>query len=145
MPSFDLVSVGTFQLNHSPDTIFVEEVEAVADIDQWLRFLALNTLIGNNEVGLLTGDPLGDDYAMYRGVDDTRFRLIPHDLDTLFQGTRFSLFRAAGNPALARLLEHPELLSRYYLQLLDLINNFMLTETTRSQLQRFASARALGV
>ncbi len=130
----------TFQLNHSPDTTFVQEVEAVADIDQWLRFLALNTLIGNNEVGLLTGDPLGDDYAMYRGVDDTRFRLIPHDLDTLFQGIRFSPFRAAGNPALARLLEHPELLSRYYLQLLDLINNFLLTETTRSQLQNALSA-----
>ena len=25
----------------------------------------------------------GDDYAMYRGIEDPRFWLVPHDLDTI--------------------------------------------------------------
>ena len=51
------------------------------DLKEWLRYLALDQLLLNNETGLVRG--IGDDYGMYRGVSDPRFKLVPHDLDTL--------------------------------------------------------------
>ena len=102
----------TFRLNRTSDTEYVEKVSEVADIDQWLRFLAMNELLDNNEGGIVNGDPQGDDYALYRGMDDTRFRLLPHDLDTLFGQTNRPIFRPTGNPALARMLNQPELRRR---------------------------------
>ena len=57
------------------------------NIDEWLKYFAANTLIGNLETTLSTG--VGDDYAMYRGELDTRFQLLVHDLDTVLgQGDR---------------------------------------------------------
>ena len=64
-------------MNLSPDSTYVEDVEQVMDIDQWFRAIAVNDLIDNNEYSLMNGDPTGDDYIMYRGVVDTRFRLSP--------------------------------------------------------------------
>jgi len=113
----------TFQLNNSSDASYIEDISQVIDIDQWLRFFAFNALIGNNEGGLITGDQMGDDYAMYRGIEDPRFQLVPHDLDTLFQGVNNSIFRATNVAALERFLTHPDILPRYYAQFVDLIED----------------------
>ena len=74
-------------LNNAPDDLYVEQLSEVVDIDQWLRVIATIDLIGYAENGLLTGDRGGDDYAMYRGVEDTRFLMVPYDLDDLFTNT----------------------------------------------------------
>ena len=50
------------------------------NINEWLDYFAVNTLIGNQETTLATG--FGDDYALYRGVTDARFQLAAHDMDT---------------------------------------------------------------
>ncbi|MCA9246288.1 MAG: lamin tail domain-containing protein [Planctomycetales bacterium] len=118
----------TYQLNESPDETYVEDVQSVVDVDQWFRFLALNALLGNNEGGLVTGDRLGDDYAMYSGVNDPRFQLLPHDLDTLFVGTTSGIFRFTNIDALNRLTFHPEFMPRYYAQLVDLMDNVLTDE-----------------
>ena len=68
-------------LNNTPDEEFFEHVSEVIDVDQWMRFLALDALLGNRETGLSMGT--GDNYWLYRGQIDPRFHLIPHDLDTL--------------------------------------------------------------
>ena len=57
-------------LNNAPDETFLADVSRVVDIEQWINFFALNALISNTEGGLATGDRQGDDYAMYRGIDD---------------------------------------------------------------------------
>ena len=99
---------------------YISNVEQVANIDQWLRSLALSALLDNNEGGLLIGDPRGDDYMMYRGVDDTRFELVMHDLDTLYGNPTRGFFRFNRVPALRQMVNHPEILPRYYAQLEDL-------------------------
>ncbi|MFV2065593.1 MAG: lamin tail domain-containing protein, partial [Pirellulales bacterium] len=121
-------------LNNAPDETYVDDVEQVVDVDQWLRFFALNALLDNSEGGLVNGDRFGDDYAMYRGVEDRRFRMIPHDLDSLFSRFNRAFFRATGVPALNRLINHPQFLPRYYAQLIDLMDNVLLTERARTTL-----------
>ncbi len=70
----------TKALNEAPAESYRDELEKVIHIDQWLRFLAINTLVENLEGGLGTGR--ADDFGIYRGTEDTRFVLVPHDFDT---------------------------------------------------------------
>ena len=65
-------------MNSDEEPDYLERLSQVIDIDQWLHFLAVDSLIGNREGGLTTGK--GDDYALYRGEKDQRFQLVPHDL-----------------------------------------------------------------
>jgi len=120
----DIINL-TFQLNRSPNGTYLEDIAQVVDIDQWLRFFAFNAILGNDEGGLVTGDSRGDDYAMYRGIEEPRFKMVPHDLDSLFGESRFGngIFRATGVPALERFLQHPDILPRYYAQFADLIED----------------------
>jgi hypothetical protein len=65
----------------------------VINVPKWLRYIALDSLLMNNETGLNLGQ--GDDYFLYRGVADPRFVLIPHDLYTILDrggGTTRSIF-----------------------------------------------------
>jgi hypothetical protein len=121
----DLIHL-TYVLNNTPPERLVEEVRKVIHLEQWLRFLAVDALCGNREGGLTT--PRGDDYAMYSGVTDKRFWLIPHDLDTVFgQGDNSpdihrNVHVYAGLDGLRELLTHPDVLPLYHAQLLDLID-----------------------
>ncbi len=121
----DLVNL-VYALNNAPSETFVQEVSGVIQLEQWFRFLAVDALAGNLEGGLST--PKGDDYALYRGREDTRFWLLPHDLDTLFgQGDHAAdihrdIFVYAGLDGLHELLRHPDIKSLYYGQLTNLIN-----------------------
>jgi hypothetical protein len=124
----------TYRLNITPDDQYVDAVREVVDVTQWLRTLATNSLIGNGEASLLTGDRAGDDYAMYRGLDDTRFKMIPYDWDTLFTGVNDALFEASNVVPLNKLVMHPEFLPEYYAQCLDVIDNVLLTSDTNAAL-----------
>ena len=113
----DLMAL-TYALTYAPDDAYLEQVSEVVDIDQWVRWFALQNLIGNNETNL--GNGVGDDFAMYRGVRDGRFVLLPHDLDTCFgmgdqpNNGLDSIFRATALPVVERFLTHPEIVGRYY-------------------------------
>jgi len=120
---FDLTNV----LDNEPDVTYVEEVNRVLNVKQWLRWFAANAIIGNNETGLGTG--VGDDYRMYRGLIDTRFQLLIHDLDTILYvgndipSTSRSIFYAADRgqlPVIDRFIKHPVFVREYYAQLMDL-------------------------
>ena len=69
-------------LNNAPEATYLQDIAGVIDVDQWLRYIATDALIGNAEGGLMSGR--GDDFIMYCGTTDSRFVLVPHDLDTLF-------------------------------------------------------------
>jgi hypothetical protein len=116
--------------NNISDADFVEEVGKVIDVEQWMRYLAIDTLVGNREGGLNSGK--GDDYAMYRGVSDPRFRLVPHDLDTILgingdpDRSIFTYYERVRG--LRRLLNHPETVRIYYSRLIDLIETVFAPE-----------------
>ncbi|MFN0066715.1 MAG: CotH kinase family protein, partial [Limisphaerales bacterium] len=76
----DLIEL-TRVLTETPETNFVAEARRVADVEQWARWFALHTLLDNRETSPVNGS--GDDYFLYRGVADPRFRLLPYDLDTI--------------------------------------------------------------
>lgn len=125
----------SYAMSASPNATYVRDIRANLNVEQSFRGMAMNTLIGNNEFGLFTGDATGDDYAMYRGGTDTRFELLPYDWDSLFNNVNGSIFSANNVPALRRLLEHPEFRPIYYAQLLDLIDNVILTDTAKETLR----------
>jgi hypothetical protein len=105
-------------LTQVSDDAFVAQVGQRADLDEWLTYFAVNSLIGNGETTLATG--AGDDYSLYCGKVDPRFRILPHDMDTVLgQGDTpvdmgRSIFRANEIRAIGRLLGHHELAPRYY-------------------------------
>ncbi|MFN0127503.1 MAG: lamin tail domain-containing protein [Verrucomicrobiales bacterium] len=68
-------------MNEASGSTYVDQVEAVMDVDWWLRVLAVHAILTNGENSLPTG--VDDDYSLYRGANG-RFRLLPHDLDTTF-------------------------------------------------------------
>jgi len=122
----DIISL-TRALNSDEEPLYIERLSEIIDIDQWLHFLVVDSLIGNREGGLTTGK--GDDYALYRGVKDKRFKLVPHDLDTVLdQGTRsgspnLSIFTYADVNGLSEFLSHPDIVPRYYAKFLQVIEN----------------------
>jgi hypothetical protein len=122
----DLIQL-TNVLNNAPQATFLEEVNKVINLKQWMRYLALNGLLLNGETSLHRG--IGDDYDMYRGVNDPRFVLIPHDLDTILGrgDTVPSINRDILLPrqveGLTRLFNDPQALRMYYDAFQELIAN----------------------
>ncbi|MCX5643405.1 MAG: lamin tail domain-containing protein, partial [Phycisphaerae bacterium] len=124
-------------LNNAPEATYFQDVGKVLNVSQWLRYVALDSLLMNNETGLNGG--IGDDYFMYRGVIDPRFVLFPHDLDTILDtggsvsASIFSIVRGGGSyngvDGLKRFFSHPEVIPRYYQAMLDLMNEFFNPET----------------
>ncbi len=122
-------------LNNAPGDTYLQQVAEVVDVDQWFRFMAFNALLGNTEGGLVNGDRQGDDYAMYRGIGDPRFVMVPHDLDSLFSGVTRGILNATNVPALNRLMLHPDMRERYYQHVKDLIHDVLLTDDARVVVQ----------
>ncbi len=113
------------QASGAPD--YIAQVEAVADLDQWLRWFAVMTIIANGETNASNGTD--DDYSIYGGLDDPRFIFIPHDLDTILgqgdnssitdpQSTIFDMV-ARGDTLgpLVPLFQDAGILTRYYMAL----------------------------
>jgi hypothetical protein len=121
----DLVGLTYALSNNTPDEIYVGKVNRVLKVEQWLRFIAVNVLMDNSETTLANGN--GDDYYLYCGIEDPRFVLIQHDLDSVFglgQSTGSAtngIFDATAITALDRLLTHPHFVPRYYWHLKNLI------------------------
>src|SRR5205085_3486283 len=60
---------------------YATNVQRRLNVEQWMKYMAVNTLLDNDETCLANG--VGDDYALYRGAIDTRFVALPYDLDTV--------------------------------------------------------------
>ncbi len=120
-------------LNNTPDQNYFQTVNQVINVNEWVHYLALDALLLNWETGLDRG--IGDDYALYRGVNDPRFSLVPHDLDTLMnQGNatapvNTSIFNFANVDGLAKFLNNPQILPLFYQAFLDQINTFYNPQT----------------
>ena len=112
-------------MNQAPgDSEYIEQVEVVANLDQWMQWFAIMTIINNGETNASNGTD--DDYSIYRGVADPRFIFIPHDLDTILgqgdgstitnpQSTIFDMIeRGDSLGPLVPLFQNPGILTRYY-------------------------------
>ncbi len=62
--------------------------------------------------------------------------MIPYDMDQMFTGTNDNLFRQTGVAALQRLFNHPDIIPRYYAQILDLMDNDLAEERIRPALEQ---------
>jgi hypothetical protein len=122
-----------FQLTYAlstntPDADYVAAVTNIANVEECLRYFAVCNFFDYMETSLCRG--VGDDYAMYRGKVDRRFRFVAHDFDTILgQGdtagsTTRSIWVMIDNPAstdptmqatfLRRFMRHPEFAPIYF-------------------------------
>ncbi len=89
---------------------YVERMSTNANVQLWMRYFAIGTLVNFGETSMFNGR--GDDYALYRGVDDPRFVAIGHDFDTIFgQGDTTGSFTTTtnnlGTPTIFMMLNPP--------------------------------------
>ncbi len=164
----DLISlIGVLNVipGYSSAATYVADVQRVINVDEWMRYMAANTLLDNQETCLANG--VGDDYALYRGAIDTRFLALSYDMDTIMgQGsggvgpfsTSDSLFRMFALPTMDRFMKTPEFAPVYFKNLknlaettfspaqmnvlLDQLLNTYLPPATLSAMKTFNAARA---
>lgn len=106
---------------------YVTDVQQRLNVEEWMQYMAVNTLLDNDETCLANG--VGDDYALYRGAIDTRFLALPYDNDTLmgrgltpippFHG----LFRMNALPAMDRFMKTPQFAPLYFRWLVTYATN----------------------
>lgn len=107
-------------------------VLANLNVTEALRYFAFNILIGNFETSLGTG--YGDDFALYRGINDTHFQIVAHDLDSILTlgdptaspappAVNQSIFRATAVATIKSLMQFPDFAQIYFQQLKDLADN----------------------
>jgi hypothetical protein len=111
-------------LNNTDDASYVGAVSNVANVDEWMKYFAVNTLLDNQENSLGIGS--GDDFAVYRGTNDSRFLLLPYDMDALL-GRGLStatfadgLWRATNVAAIHRFMKRNEFVPAYFRHLKEL-------------------------
>jgi hypothetical protein len=113
----DLVGVLNSTNGHFASN-YVADVQQRLNVDEWMKYMALNTLLDNDETCLANG--VGDDYALYRGVNDPRFLALPYDLDTMLGrgltpvSPHHSIFRMNALPAMDRFMKTPAFAPLYY-------------------------------
>lgn len=130
----DLIElIGVLNVTNGTTAVsYVRDVERVIDVEQWMRYMAANTLLDNNETALANG--VGDDYALYRGAIDQRFQALPYDLDTVLgRGLtsvtpRDGLFRMTNLPTMDRLMKTPEFAPIYFAKLKELAETVFASE-----------------
>jgi VCBS repeat-containing protein len=156
------------QVAPAPGVSYFDRVNSVLDVDQWTRYTALMVLMNSRETSISNG--ADDDYDIYRGVDDPRFILVPHDLDTIFNQGDTSTSPTAGifqpidtsfaGTSLAVLVpffHDPQVLELYYKNLEELVDTIFsqaqldalvdnvlggwIDATTINNLKSFATAR----
>ena len=128
----------------APAASYLANISPVFDVDQWLRTMAVSTILTNGETNLLNGRD--DDYSVYAGVVNPKFNIIFHDMDTILglgDADAITLVDLQGTPSpaaatiydvvdpgmkgdtfskLAPFFAQPTVLTKYHQELLNLLN-----------------------
>jgi spore coat protein H len=98
-------------ISQTDAALFREKIGTYLDVDQFLRFIAVNVFIGNND-SYLQGN---HNYYLYLDPKDDKFRFIPWDQDLAMRGGGADIMRpnAPNNPLIYWLLDDPKVLERY--------------------------------
>ena len=97
---------------------YVSDVQQLLNVEEWMQYMAANTLMDNVETCLANG--VGDDYALYRGTIDARFLALPYDLDGLMGdgltsvSPHHSIFQMNALPVMNRFMKTPQFAPIYY-------------------------------
>lgn len=120
----DLIGM-TRLLDETADADYEELVESLVQVEAWLRYFAIDTLVANMETSFANGG-VGD-YAFYYGEKDGRMTLLPYDLDSILgmavSGLETSIYRATANRVPERFLKSPGFARRYYALLNELASD----------------------
>jgi len=116
----------------SSDAEFPAAVAEHIDVEEWIRWFAVSTVLGNQEGGLHRDT--GDDYYMYRPAGG-KFVLLPWDMDSTFQEPEEPIFRPS-LPAVRRFLTHPAFAPLYFRALEDLLERAFTPEAIARQASR---------
>jgi autotransporter-associated beta strand protein len=125
----DLVNLVTIlNATYTSDDAYYQAISKIVNVDEWVRYLAVNALLDNAETTLATG--AGDDYELICGAVDRRFQLSPHDLDSVLNegdthpSLSLSIFAAAdgssGSPStpgisvMSTFLRNSKIAPKYY-------------------------------
>jgi spore coat protein H len=126
-------------LNNSSKAAFAAQVRDYLDVDEFLLYVAVNTVSANLDSFL----GVGHNYYLYLDPRDNRFRFIPWDLNLAFAGllhadsqtqANLSLDKTwmHENPLIERVLEIPEFRAEYHRKIEHLLNtSFEPAHTTR--------------
>ncbi len=126
----DLIGL-TRILDQEPDATYAAAVRQRVNVEEWMLYFALETLVDNRETNLANGnngDGEGDDYSLYFGANDPRSNLLPYDLDTILdQGDTAgkvadSLWRMNANAIVKRFMTAPEFAPTYFRTLKRLLD-----------------------
>ncbi len=99
----------------TPANVYLQALNQNVNIAEWLQYFAVLYLLDYNETAISNG--ADDDYDLYRGVLDPRFRILPHDFDSIFGSAgsvSTDIFAATRIPNIARFLHHPDIEPLYY-------------------------------
>src|SRR6185503_15698455 len=123
----DLIGL-TYALSPAtPDSNYLATVSAHINVHEWMSYFALFSLTEYTETSLGSGE--GDDYALYSGILDPRFKIVGHDFDTILNegdtagNLNESIWVAADftdQADVARFLTFPEFAPLYYGELFRL-------------------------
>ena len=127
------------------DEPYADAVRQVANIQMWMRYFAVFSMLNSFETSLATGR--GDDWAAYRGLIDTRFILLPHDFDSILGegggNLNDNIFRmcpavngGANTAVLNRFMRHPEFVRIYFEELQRLADTVFSPEQMNPLLDR---------
>ncbi|HMJ89307.1 MAG TPA: lamin tail domain-containing protein [Candidatus Acidoferrum sp.] len=112
----------TFALSpNTPDSNYTAAVRAIVNVEEWMTYFAVDTLLFSRETTLATG--AGDDYTLYFAPIEQRFYVAAHDWDTVLnQGDATvpqpnfngAIFRGDALAAINRFMHWPEFEQIYY-------------------------------
>jgi len=111
-------------LNNTPPDSYIHAITNVINVDQWMKYFAITMLLGNQENSL--GNGYGDDYMLFRGEKDPRFRILPYDMDDVMgRGVRTQpypddLWRMSRIDVINRLIKQNEFAPIYFRYLKEL-------------------------
>ncbi|MEM7383595.1 MAG: lamin tail domain-containing protein [Verrucomicrobiota bacterium] len=110
----------TRALSVAGDEEYAEAIHAIVDVENWLRYLAINMILANGESSLAKG--ADEDFLFYRGKEDARFKAIFWDLDSVLEDTEgIGIFGVEIEPLIERFIQHPPFLQRYYQIVLEIL------------------------
>src|SRR6185503_12435765 len=106
----DLIAL-TNAFTNTPNATFAGVIATFIDVDEWLRYFAVETVLNNHDGAIATDS--GEDYFIYhRPAPVNRWVIIPWDQNENFQAPTEGVYRM-GLASVRRLVLHPDFVGRY--------------------------------
>lgn len=119
-------------LAHTPDEGFAEAIDAIFDVDSFLRLTAVAMVIGNWDSYF----GKGHNYYLYHRPDTGKLMMLPWDLDLTYEGSLCSpdptmpdCWGPGARPLVQRILAVPEYRAAYVGYLAEIVDEVLTSET----------------